>query len=134
MEPPRLAFEQAGPLHAPEGHAVVSWNVEGSEDGWDFVLEQAATADFSNAVPHRVGQARARFVTGLAAGPNWVRVGARTPDGRLGPWSQPLLIEVQYPSMTVVWPLMALGLAMFLATALLIHLGHLRTRPETNRD
>jgi hypothetical protein len=134
LEAPRIDIDQTSPAQAPEGHLLVSWTVQGPDKGWFFILEQAAAADFSDAVPHRVGQARSRFVTGLPAGPTWVRVGARTADAsHEAPWSEPLLVEVAYPSMATVWPLMALGLAMLLATALLIHLGHLHTRRETSR-
>lgn len=126
------------PAAAPEGHLVVQWEpvVEGEvldvEPGaFRYELRLSSLKDGPD-VPLdlqtlSVGDDRASFVSGLPGGPMQIRVRAVTRDGRTGPWSPPLRVEVNYPSRRTVALLMALGSLLLVATVVVIVTGHRRT-------
>ncbi|MFQ5890992.1 MAG: hypothetical protein ACE5JR_13250 [Gemmatimonadota bacterium] len=86
-----------------------------------YVLERRSPG---GSVPEirRVGEA-ATFIAGLPEGTTQLRVRAVSGDA-MGPWSEPLLIDVSYPSRGLVRTLALLGSLLLAATVLLIIVGH----------
>jgi len=76
------------------------------------------------------GPDRASVLTGLAEGTYYFRV-RQVNDGRPGPWSEPLPVEVEFMSRARVCALLGAG---FLVTAMslaaILH-GHFRSNPAS---
>gem|GEM_PF-3301889 len=152
--------DPAEPASAPEGHLVVQWEPIGDpgssrDDGtgsaeplpvallvepgaFEYELRLSSLADDLEDDPDTpldlqtlfVGDDRASFVSGLPNGPIQIRVRAVAADGRTGSWSEPLRVEVQYPSRRTVVILMLLGTLLLVATVSVIVVGHRRTAPD----
>jgi len=129
--PPRASFDGADTITTTEGHATLSWSVDGpARQDLRFALEQAPTARFARAEERYRGPDRGSFVSGLPEGDTWFRVRAIDAEGRAGAWSAPVRIEVAYPSMTLVARLFALGAVVLGCTVLAVALGHRRARRD----
>jgi hypothetical protein len=123
---PEAVFDQTGTITTTEGHATLSWTVRDAEDPTlEFELQDSDHADFSSAHTRYRGPDRASFVSGLPAGKTWFRVRVTEID-RAGPWSEPIAINVEYPSRSLLRRLLALGAIVFVATVLTIVAGHRR--------
>lgn len=117
-------------MAAPEGHAWIKWapDTEGAdaEPAVDAYILERTTPGEKEPIVRRIVDT-ATFVAGLPEGISEVRVRALS-EGREGPWSETLRIEVAYPSPHLVRVLGVLGTLLFIATFILIVVGHRRTR------
>jgi hypothetical protein len=96
-------------LSSQNGSAVLEWAGEADR----YEVQHARAFDFSDAEVIYVGSIPSAHVSGLRDGEHLFRVrasGATT-------WSDPAVLRVEHHSMLLVWPLMALGAGVFLATA-----------------
>jgi hypothetical protein len=125
---PPVTLEQASPVTANEGHLRLSWKPEGEVPDLSFELERSLNADFREVTPRKVGADRSSYVSGLRQGENYFRVRAVTAAGDAGPWSEALVVRVDYPSRRQVFVLMAVGAVLLIATVVLILTGHARRR------
>lgn len=107
------------------GHYRVSWSAD--EDA-EVTVQEASTADFSDARTIYRGADRATVLSGRLDGTYFYR--ARAEDG---PWTAPLAVEVRHHSLTTAFAYLGVGAVVFLATAVLIVAGHLRHRREHGR-
>ncbi len=117
-------------MTANEGHLRLSWKPEGEVPDLSFELERSLHADFREAALRKVGADRASYISGLREGENYFRVRAVTPAGEAGPWSEALVVRVDYPSRRQVFVLMTVGAVLLIATVVLILTGHARRRGE----
>jgi hypothetical protein len=130
MKKPR--FVDAGVVSTNEGHVTLRWSLpEGSDattSGLTFELEQSRDPGFGNLRLRHRGPERAVFVSGLLDGRNYFRVRAVPAGSPAGPWSEVLLVEVDYPSRGQVVLLLVVGCLVFAGTITAIVVGWLRTR------
>jgi hypothetical protein len=124
---PRFTAEDD--VAASEGHATLAWTVD-AKPGNDLVfeLQQSRSRDFSN---HRVvhdGVEDAYFVSGLREGATYFRVRAVRSDAGAGPWSETLVVRVEYPGRGQVVVLLAAGFVVLAATVAAVVFGFLRSR------
>ena len=130
---PAVTLEQESPVLAKEGHLRLSWQLKEGEEvasALTFQLERSVQADFRSAVRLETGPDRASYLSGLRQGENYFRVRAVNAEGEAGPWSAALMVRVEYPSPGRVFPLMAVGAVLLVATVALILTGHARRRDE----
>jgi hypothetical protein len=125
--PAAPSFDQQGPVAADEGHTTLSWS-PGGAGGLvrDYQLEESQTAEFADARVRYEGPDRASFISGLTEGETWFRVRASNGEGRFGPWSRPVSVEVRYPERPMVLRRLAVGALLFVATVGAVLLGHRR--------
>ena len=122
--PPDVAWSTRsadGPIAAPEGHAWIRWAPESDASVDAYTLERLSPGASGPAIRH-VEEA-ATFIAGLPEGATRLRVRAVS-DDVAGPWSEPLIIEVSYPSAGLVRILGSLGSLLLAGTAMLIIAGH----------
>lgn len=133
QSPPAVAWSTPsanGTIAAPEGHAWIRWT-PGSDVPVDaYVLERVSPGTASPSVRH-VG-VPATFIAGLPDGTTRLRVRAVSND-IAGPWSEPLVIEVSYPSAGLVRILGSLGSLLLAGTVMLIIGGH-RSSARSHRS
>lgn len=115
---------------APEGHLVVRWRADEDAEDLRFELQISSKNDFTGERTRSTGRDRSSFLSGLAPGQTRLHVRAVSADGNPGPWSEPLLIHVEYPSSRMVIGLMSLGSLLLLATLIIIVIGHRRSTRE----
>jgi hypothetical protein len=127
---PAVTLDQTSPVTAPEGHLRLSWDGPGDLPGLRFELERSPESSFREATRLDVGTDRASYISGLVAGANHFRVRAVTASGEPGPWSPPLVVQVEYPSRRQVRTLMAVGAVLLVGTVLLVLTGHGRRPPR----
>jgi hypothetical protein len=101
-------FEQEE-LHSHNGAALLRWTGLGVA----FEVQRARERDFSDAQVLYVGSLPSAHVSGLRNGEHYFRV--RSVDDHA--WSAPTTLTVEHHSMALVWPLFAVGAAVFLTTA-----------------
>lgn len=89
-------------------------------------LQEATTADFSDADTIYEGVDEATVISGKLDGTYYYRIRAGE-----GPWGEPLEVTVRHHSLAQAFSFLALGAVVFLATAALIISGHRRHRRET---
>lgn len=124
------------PHRVTEGHVVISWALPGEADGGtppDFVLEQASTPEFSDAVVRYEGRDLASFLSGLPEGRFHFRVRA-VDGGNAGPWSVPLVLDVDYPKSGMVLVLMTVGTVCLAVLITAILVGARRTSARSGND
>ncbi len=122
---PSLAQPQfEGDAHrtTPAGYAALTWS-----DGefTEFELQRATTEVFLEPFVIYRGPDRGTFVSGLDDGIYHYRVRGRA-DGGWSSWSKPITLEVEHWSRARALGLMSLGAVVFILTAALIVVGHLR--------
>jgi hypothetical protein len=96
--------------------------------GLTFQLQRSAARDFRDPLDLEVGPDRASYVSGLREGESYFRVRAVAADGKVGPWSETLVVQVAYPPRSQVFLLMGVGAILLVATVMLILTGHARHR------
>jgi hypothetical protein len=131
--PPPTAFDGPETVVTTEGHTTLSWDAQ-SDGGttWLYQLQESDESSFDVDLKLRYeGRDRASFVSGLPQGTTWFRVRTVTEDGAVGPWSDPIRVEVEYPERSRVLRFMALGAVVFLATFAAVVLGHRGHRNRT---
>jgi hypothetical protein len=124
-------FTVADVISTNEGHATLRWSLgDYADDTTDvtFELQQSRDREFGNHRLRHEGAERALFVSGLRDGRTYFRVRATLDGSPPGPWSDPLVVEVDYPSRDRVVLLLAVGCLVFLATVATIVAGWLRNR------
>ena len=102
-------------INLSDGHIKLQWK---AENNTTFELQQATTANFSNAATIYQGPDQASFISGLKDGDYFYRVRA---VGRT--WSKPLLIKVEHQSLTLAFTLFGVGAVVFLLTVLVVVKG-----------
>ncbi len=123
------------PASSDTGHYELRWGPPEPEDGdgpadplpegTTFELQEARSADFSGARTIYEGPDRARAMSGRLDGVFHYRV--RSPGGA---WSAPVTVEVRHHSLTEAFVFLGVGAFVFIATAVLIVLGHRAHRRE----
>lgn len=116
-------------LTADEGHVTMQWDlteaVEQGRLGLTFELEQSDDPGFEDPRLRHRGAERSFFVSGLREGHTYFRVRAIA-GGVAGPWSDTLVVQVDYPGRGRVTGLVIVGCLVFLATVTAIIAGWLR--------
>ncbi len=112
VEAPRWVTES--PVAAGEGHALLSW--EAIEGVAEYELSQGERVRYE-------GPDLAFFASGLKEGVHSFRVRAAG-----GEWSEPLEVEVAYPSAGKVWTLLVVGMVVFVLTVVAVVGGYRRQR------
>lgn len=120
------AFEGEAMRTTTEGHTVLAWSLADDSETVRFELQRATDSSFSDARTIYLGIDHGSFVSGLRSGESWFRVRATTEDGRQGPWSEPVMVEVSYASTTEVVRMLLLGALVLIATIATIVAGHHR--------
>lgn len=113
-----------------EGHATIQWSLPGASDSTEgvvFALQQARDPDFQDQRLRHRGPGQSFFVSGLREGLTYFRVRASRSEA-IGPWSDPLVVEVDYPGRGSVILLLAIGCLVFAATVVAIVAGWARHR------
>ena len=127
--------EPGVPLENDRGHVTFRWNVLPGDASqattYAYELERAPTGDFDAPIRHYHGTDTASFVSGLEEGRHYFRVRASTSDGEAGPWSESLIVEVNYVSMGKVKLLMLAGALCLIATVAIILVGSFRTKYQS---
>jgi len=133
---PSAQFVDQEPLSSNHGHAHIQWESSLSLEDlnqiapeWEFLLEMSSSLVFDDAVTLYQGQDQATFVSGLANGSYYYRVSVMI-DHQLGPWSHPLLLEVEHYSMTFAISLFVLGFLTFVAILSVIVIGNRKAFKE----
>jgi hypothetical protein len=90
------------------------------------VVEQAPSADFSEALVIYSGTDRATVVTGLREGRHYFRIRLENAPA----WSEPLVLRVEFVSKATLRLLLAIGAVVVLATVGVIIFGFLKDRRE----
>jgi hypothetical protein len=127
---PAPSFTDGTAISTNEGHATLSWSLDDEPalpGDVSFEVQQSRDAGFRN---HRVlhqGPERSLFVSGLNDGSTYFRVRAIR-GAATGPWSEPLVVEVDYPGRGQVFLLLGVGCLVFLATVASIATGWMRDR------
>ncbi len=96
-------------LRSQDGAALLEWAGEGDA----FEVQRADDGAFSHPRVLYVGTMASAHVSGLRDGVHHFRVRTVGDDA----WSSPATVTVEHHSMALVWPLFAVGAAVFLATA-----------------
>ena len=91
------------------GYFQLSWQTEASGQ---FELQQAQTADFSDAHNIYQGEDQATVISGLPDGNYFYRVRHQSESS----WSKPVEVEVKHHPLSRAFGFFTLGAAMFLAT------------------
>jgi hypothetical protein len=130
MHKPR--FVDGGVVFTNEGHATLRWSlpeqVDTTASSLIFELEQSRGPGFEDHRLRHRGPERAFFVSGLTDGRNYFRVRAVPAGSPAGPWSDVLVIEVEYPDRGQVILFLVVGCLVFGGTIAAIVSGWLRTR------
>lgn len=101
----------------------------GDEDGQlTYRLEQATTADFSDAKLRYEGPDPASVLTGLREGDYHFRVRAIGANGEPGPWSEPLELHVEFMNRGTLALLLITGGIVAAMTIVAIISGFLKNR------
>ncbi len=149
-EPPPAAFTVDGTEERTVGeievdflaidvpHVGLSWglpeNGNGGAAGMVYQLEQADSAEFSSPTPLYEGRDQASFRGGLPEGDVFYRIRTVDEDGNAGDWSRPLLVRVEYQSMTRAVALFAIGGVVVLSTVILVVAGGRKDREAARRE
>lgn len=129
--PAKPRFADSGVVSTNEGHATLRWSLPGGDDpdtDVAFELQQSRDREFSDPHGRHAGPERAFFVSGLRGGRTYFRVRAAVPGSSAGPWSDPLVVEVDYPGRSQVILLLVVGCVVFGATVVAITVGWARNR------
>lgn len=115
---------------APEGHQKFIWKAEPTpEKALSYHFQRSKTGDFSDAFTLYQGPDLGTYVSGLAEREYRFRVRAEDSEGNpLSAWSKPIVVEVKYVSSQRVIIMLASGFVVFIATCLLIIVGHFRSK------
>ncbi len=101
----------------------------GDDDGrLSYRLEQATRADFADARLRYEGPDPASVLTGLREGDYHFRVRATGPDGESGPWSEPLVLHVEFMGRRTLTLLLVTGGLVATMTIVAIISGFLKNR------
>lgn len=130
-ELPEVQFEEGPRVITDEPHTTLSWSPPEPDPGLQFELQQAPDADFTEPYTRYQGQDQASFISGLAEGEFFFRVRAVSETGEQGPWSETLVVEVEYVSMAYALLLFSIGAVVTIATILLVVTGDRKVRRET---
>jgi len=109
------------------GYAELTWT-EGQATA--FELQRATTETFLEPVVIYRGPDRGTFVSGMKNGTYHYRVRGRS-EGGWSSWSETMTLEVEHWSKARALGLMSLGAVVFLLTASVIVVGHLRRDEDT---
>lgn len=93
-----------------------------------YELEQALDASFSDATLRYAGPDAASVLTGLREGAHHYRVRAVDAEGAPGPWSEPLVITVEYMGRRTLFVLLATGAVVASLTIAATVSGFLKNR------
>jgi hypothetical protein len=109
------------------GHYRISWEV--SDKGAAVELQESVTANFTEPIVIYEGLDSSSVLSGRLDGTYHYRARAAG-----GPWSQPVAVTVQHHSLTEALLFLAMGAVVFLATAVLVVVGHLNHKRETTSE
>jgi len=112
------------PASSDTGHFALRWQPERAGE-YAYELQRARHRDFSDATTIYRGRDRATTISGLLDGTYFYRV--RTEGGE---WSEPVGVTVEHHQARKAVFFLALGAAVFLATAGLVITGHRKHRQE----
>lgn len=130
-EPAKPRFTDGDRVSTNEGHATIHWELPGGVEGAapeaTFELQQSADPSFSDGHRRHRGPGRAFFVSGLKDGRTYFRVRTVSDGSATGPWSDALVVEVDYPDRGRVVLFLVIGSLVFLGTCAAIVSGWLRT-------
>jgi hypothetical protein len=137
--PAPLFLAEADAVPTSEGHATLAWEMPGDAQrgvpDLTFELQQSTEPGFPSPRLRYAGPDWALFVSGLREGETYFRVRARDANGTVGPWSQPITVDVAYPGRGQVLLLLAVGCVVFVATTAAIVAGRLSDRePPPGRE
>lgn len=124
-------FTDDGVVSGDEGHATLSWGPGEDVDpdrSLTYELQQSRDAQFSNHRVRHEGPQTMFFVSGLRDGRTYFRVRAVRSGQTPGPWSAPLIVDVDYPGRRRVVLLLAVGCLVFFSTVATIVIGWRRSR------
>jgi len=118
------------PLENSTGHIDLIWEPASEPEGaqWTYELQGATDEDFDEKRTYYQGPDERTFLSGLAGGDYFFRVRTVDEEGRTGPWSDMLSMEVRYVGTSRVQTLMIIGAICLAATVAIILGGSLRTR------
>lgn len=111
----------ADPELSDTGYFRLSW----TGDGAAVTVEEATTADFSDARVIYEGTEAATVMSGRLDGTYHYRI--RAAQSR---WSAPIIVTVRHHSLAQAFAFLTVGALVFVATAVLIIAGHRRHRQE----
>ena len=106
------------PEQSSNGVARLSWQMPAPQEVW---LQQSADAQFNEPRLIYRGGDSASTLSGLPDGEYFYRLGGLV-DGEQR-WGEPVRLVVEHHSMAEAWTYFAIGLVVFLATALLVFGG-----------
>ena len=106
------------------GSIGLSWRLADEDmslDGVIFELEEASDSLFATQRDRYIGPDLATYLSGLENGSYYFRVRAVTQEPpTVGPWSDPILIEVEHHSLRLAMSLFIIGGVVFLATVVVV--------------
>ncbi len=116
---------QAGTDRSDTGSYPLSWDAGGHE----VVLQESTRPDFSDAREIYRGRDERTVVSGRLDGDYFYRL--RRADGE---WQVPVRVTVAHHGLAKALAFLVVGAVVFLSTAALIIVGHLRQRDEVPDD
>ncbi len=118
---PKFEMERQNITHS--GHVKIVWKWTHDQDV-SFLLQQADTANFSNAETIYKGPDRASFVSGLPNGNYYFRLRAIRPNDDLASsWSKPVVVKVRHHSLFLALTLAGIGAFVFIITSAVVVTG-----------
>jgi hypothetical protein len=132
--PAKPRFGETEVVSTNEGHATLSWTLPSRghlNSNSDFQLQQSRDPGFANHRVRHMGPERSFFVSGLRGGRTYFRVRAVVDGSPPGPWSDTLVVDVEYPGNRQVVLLLAVGCVVLATTAAAILTGWARNRRGT---
>lgn len=110
------------------GYCLIKWELPNASQvpAATFVLQQSNDPTFkSNKILYE-GPDLASFVSGLANGEYYYRVGTKNETHQVSDWSTPLHLKVEHHSRRLALALFTTGIIIFFATVAVIVVGNLK--------
>ena len=118
---PKFEMDQQNITHS--GHVKIVWKWMHDQEV-SFILQQADTANFSNAEIIYKGPDRASFVSGLPNGNYYFRLRAiNSADEMASSWSKPVVVKVRHHSLFLALTLAGVGAFVFVITTAVVIKG-----------
>ena len=121
-----------GRMTSADGVVTLTWRELPAP--WEVELQQSENPDFATVVERYAGRDTGSVLTGLPEGAHHFRLRVVHTDGTVGPWSDPVHVEVTFMDRGQLFLLLGLGGIVVLATAGAIVGGYLNHRREIKAE
>lgn len=124
FQPPE--FTNSDDILTESGYFKLEWKTSTSEKEILFELQQSFTPSFSNPTIIYQGNQSASFISGMPDGEYFYRI-RQIHAGDKSPWSKSTVVKVKHHSLSLAWLLFGLGGLVFMATAILVIHGSIKS-------